>query len=54
MNRFNEIYPLFTDNPETSSLSDSELSENANYINELTNLNNNRRKKRCIHLMIGI
>ena len=35
MDVLNDFYPLYPPNPETSSLSDSEISDNQNYLTEL-------------------
>ena len=42
MNNLNDYYPLYPPNPDTCGLSESELSENAEYVEKLTN---RKRKK---------
>ena len=46
MDRFNEIYPLYPDNPEFEGMSDAEYSDDIDYINTLTDLNDRRKRKK--------
>ena len=45
MDRFNEFY-AYPENPDKATLSDSEISENENYINGLQDLNSQRKRKK--------
>ena len=46
MDLLNDYHPIYPPNPALSDLSDSDLSDNENYINTLLNLNNTRKRKR--------
>ena len=46
MDILNDYYSTNGQNPATDNLSDSEISENNEYISKLKNINENRRKRR--------
>ena len=46
MDIFNDYYPLYPDNPDTLNLSDSDISENNEYISSLEKLNSGRKRKK--------
>ena len=48
METLNDYYPIYSENPENANLSDSERSENNNYVETLRTLNENRKRKRTL------
>jgi hypothetical protein len=46
MDILNDYYPLYPENPETSSLSESDIEENDKYISKLDSINNSRKRKK--------
>ena len=46
MDTLNDYYPLYPRNPGTSDLSDSEISENNEYISALDSINAGRKRKK--------
>ena len=46
MDLLNDYHPIYPPNPDHEHCSDSDISENDNYINTLVNLNNTRKRKR--------
>ena len=48
MDVLNDFYPLYPPNPETSSLSDSEISDNQNYLTELERINARKKHKNML------
>jgi len=46
MDVLNDYHPMYPDNPETSSMSESEHCENEQYIAKLDSINNSRKRKK--------
>ena len=48
MDTLNDYYPIYPQNPDNACLSDSDISENKEYCENLKNLNENRKRKRTL------
>jgi hypothetical protein len=48
MDTLNDYYPLYPPNPETCSLSESEISENLQHLTELERINERKKRKRAM------